>query len=334
MKTVRILAVALVLVLIAGGAYWLFARPAPVATVAPQRGEAAQIVYATGVIEPRVWAKVTPLIRERIVSLCDCEGKPIELGAELARLDSREAEATLAELKARQKLAAAEHERQLVLAGRNVASIRDLDQARSELAQLEALIAGQTAKLETYVLRSPMRGQVLRKDGEVGEIVDPGTILFWVGEPKPLWVIADVNEEDIPQVTVGQKALLRSDAFPGQALPATVDSITPKGDPVAKTYRVRLALPDDTPVRIGMTVDVNIINRTVPNALLIPTEAVNGTAVFTVDSDNRARRRTLEIGIRGIRDFEVLSGLAEGDRVITPFPETLADGARVAPEGG
>ncbi|WP_026869814.1 efflux RND transporter periplasmic adaptor subunit [Inquilinus limosus] len=334
MKTVRILSAVLVLALIVGGAYWLFARPTPVQTVAPRRGEAAQIVYATGVVEPRVWAKVTPLIRERIVSLCDCEGEPVEFGAELARLDSREAEATLAELKARQKLAAAEHERQLVLAGRNVASVRDLDQARSELAQLEALIAGQTAKLENYVLRSPMQGLVLRKDGEVGEIVDPGTILFWVGEPKPLWVIADVNEEDIPQVAVGQKALLRSDAFPGQALPATVDSITPKGDPVAKTYRVRLALPDDTPVRIGMTVDVNIVNRTVPNALLIPTEAVNGDAVFTVDADNRARRRTLEIGIRGIRDFQVLSGLAEGDRVITPFPETLADGARVAPEGG
>jgi multidrug efflux pump subunit AcrA (membrane-fusion protein) len=102
---------------------------------------------------------------------------------------------------------------------------------------------------------------------------------------------------------------------------------------VAKTYRVRLALPDDTPVRIGMTVDVNIVNRTVPDALLIPAEAANGDTVFTVDGDSRARRRTIAAGIRGIRDIEVLSSLAEGDRVITPFPEALADGARVAPEG-
>ncbi|MGO1075036.1 efflux RND transporter periplasmic adaptor subunit [Inquilinus sp. CA228] len=333
MKTVRILSVVLVLALIAGAAFWLFGRPAAVATAAPRRGEAAQIVYATGVIEPRIWAKVTPMVQERITAMCDCESEPVEPGAELARLDSREAEATLAELKARHKLASAEHDRQLVLAGRNVASVQALDQARSELSQLEALIAGQTAKLENYVLRAPMRGLVLRKDGEVGEIVDPGTILFWVGEPKPLWVIADVNEEDIPLVAVGQKALLRADAFPGQALPATVDSITPKGDPVAKTYRVRLALPDDTPVRIGMTVDVNIVNRTVPNALLVPTEAVAGDAVFVVDGDSRARRRTIAAGIRGIRDIEVLSGLAEGDRVISPFPEALADGARVAPEG-
>jgi membrane fusion protein (multidrug efflux system) len=333
LKTVRILSAVLVLALIAGAAFWLFGRPTAVVTVAPRRGEAAQIVYATGVIEPRIWAKVTPLIQERITALCDCEGEPVEPGAELARLDSREPEATLAELKARHKLASAEHDRQLVLANRNVASVQALDQARSELSRLEAMIAGQTVKLETYVLRAPMRGLVLRKDGEVGEIVDPGTILFWVGEPKPLWVIADVNEEDIPLVAVGQKALLRADAFPGQALPATVDSITPKGDPVAKTYRVRLALPDDTPVRIGMTVDVNIVNRTVPNALLVPTEAVNGDAVFVVDGDSRARRRTIAAGIRGIRDIEVRSGLAEGDRVVTPFPEALADGARVAPEG-
>lgn len=333
MKAVRILSIALVLAVAGGAAAWLSGRATAVATVTPHRGEAAQIVYATGVVEPRVWAKVTPLVRERIVSLCDCEGQAVDPGTELARLDSREAEATLAELKARQKLAAAEHDRQMVLAGRNVASVQALDQARSELSRLDAMIAGQTATLENYVLRAPMRGLVLRKDGEVGEIIDPDTVLFWVGEPKPLWVVADVNEEDIPQVAVGQKALLRADAFPDQALAATVERITPKGDPVAKTYRVRLALPDDTPVRIGMTVEVNIITRTRADALLVPADAVSGNAAMVAE-DGVARRRDLEIGIRGIKEIEVLSGLDAGARLIAPFPENLADGARVAEQKG
>jgi len=316
-----------------GGGYWFLTKPAAVATVVPKRGDAAEIVYATGTVEPRNWAKVTALVRERIVERCDCEGQRVEQGHVLARLDSVQAEATLAELKARQKLATAEHDRLTVLVERNVMSQQALDRARSEMGQASALIAGQTARLENYVLRAPMRGTVLRRDGEVGEIAEPGTVLFWIGEAKPLRVVAEVNEEDIPQVKAGQRALIRADAFPGRALEATVDSITPKGDPVAKTYRVYLALPDDTPLLIGMTVELNIIARVAKEALLLPVAAVQGNAVFVVEGD-RARRREPSIGIRGTGDVEVLSGLPDQARVITPFPDKLRDGAHVAPQGG
>ncbi len=332
MKIVRTLVV-LAAVSAAGAAFWSYSRPAVVAAVAAKRGDAADIVYATGVVEPRSWAKVTPLLRERIVERCDCEGRRVEKGEILARLDSVQAEATLAELKARHKLAAAEHERQTVLVERNVMSQQALDRVRSEVGQAAALVAGQTARLENYVLRAPMRGTVLRRDGEVGEIAEPGTVLFWIGEPRPLRVVADVNEEDIPQVKPGQRALIRADAFPARTLEASVDSITPKGDPVAKNYRVYLALPDDTPVLIGMTVEVNIVTRVAPDALLLPVNAVQGNAVFLVEGDV-ARRRELAIGIRGTSELEVLSGLPEGARIIAPYPDKLADGARIRLQGG
>jgi RND family efflux transporter MFP subunit len=320
-------------IIVAGGAYWLLTKPVAVATVAPKRGDAAEIDYATGTDEPRNWAQVTALVRERIVERCDCEGQRVEQGHVLARLDSVQAEATLAELKARQKLATAELDRLAVLVERNVTSQQALDRARSEMGQASALIAGQTARLENYVLRAPMRGTVLRRDGEVGEIAEPGSVLFWIGEARPLRVVAEVNEEDIPQVKPGQRALLRADAFPGKMLEATVDSITPKGDPVAKTYRVYLALPDDTSLLIGMTVELNIIARVAKQALLLPVAAVQGNAVFVLDGD-RARRRELAIGIRGTGDVEVLSGLPDQARGITPFPDKLGDGVRVRPQGG
>lgn len=315
-------------VLAAGGSYWSFTRPAAVATVAPRRGDAADVVYATGTVEPRNWAKVTALVRERILERCDCEGQRVEKGHVLARLDSAQAEAALAELKARQKLATAEHDRLAVLVERNVMSQQALDRARSEMGQASALIAGQTARLENYLLRAPMRGTVLRRDGEVGEIAEPGTVLFWIGEAKPLRVVAEVNEEDIPQVKAGQRALIRADAFPGRTLEGTVDGITPKGDPVAKTYRVYLTLPDETPLLIGMTVELNIVARVARDALLVPAGAVQGNAVFVVEGET-ARRRELSIGIRGTGDVEVLSGLPEQARVIAPFPDKLRDGARV-----
>jgi membrane fusion protein (multidrug efflux system) len=99
-----------------------------------------------------------------------------------------------------------------------------------------------------YRITAPIGGQILRLDVDVGEVAQPGEVLFTVGQPTTLEIVAEINEEDIPLIAVGQRALLRADAFPDQVLEATLDSITPKGDSVLKTYRVRLSLPDDTPL--------------------------------------------------------------------------------------
>lgn len=327
MRLTRWMVGALGLAAVAGSTAWLAWRPTEVAVVRPSRGDAAQIVYASGSVEPRTWAKVAPVVRDRIVEQCDCEGSRVARGDVLARLDDSQVRATLGELEARRALAQEEYRRLSVLAERNVTSQQALDRARAEFLQIEALIAGQKARLETYVLRAPAPGVVLRQDGEVGEVAELGTVLVWVGEPKPLLVIAEVNEEDIPRVQVGQRALLRADAFPRQDLEAVVDSITPKGDSVTKTYRVRLRLPDDTPLKIGMSTDVNIVTRVSKNALLIPSTAIEANAVFVVEGGT-ARRRVIRTGIRGTNGVQVLAGIDEDALVISPFPD-LADGARV-----
>jgi membrane fusion protein (multidrug efflux system) len=100
------------------------------------------------------------------------------------------------------------------------------------------------------------------------------------------------------------------------------------GDVAAKTYRIKVALPDDTPLKPGMSVEANIVTREKPNALLIPANAVQGNAVFVLDGAT-ARKREVKIGIRGTRNVEVLSGLADGERVVSPAATDLKDGARV-----
>ncbi len=74
-----------------------------------------------------------------------------------------------------------------------------------------------------------MDGVVLRRDGETGEIAEVGQVLFRVGVPKPLQVVAEVNEEDIPRVKVGQNVLFRTDAFPDRKLTGTVRETHPDG---------------------------------------------------------------------------------------------------------
>jgi RND family efflux transporter MFP subunit len=141
-------------------------------------------------------------------------------------------------------------------------------------------------------------------------------------------VVAEVDEEDIPRVVVGQPVLIAADGFPGRTLSGKVDRITPKGDPVNKNYRVRVLLPDDTPLLIGMTVETNIVVRRIEDAVLAPVDAVVDGRVWVVE-DGRVRARTVETGIRGRDRFQILNGLRPEEIVVVAPPEGLKEGARV-----
>ncbi|SDT91373.1 RND family efflux transporter, MFP subunit [Stappia sp. ES.058] len=315
----------------AGAFWWWSSRPVTVAFVSPQTGRAADVVYATGVVEPVRWAKVTSVLRERIVEMCACEGETVTQGTILGRLDASDARATGAELEARVRLSKQNLDRAVGLLERRVISRQAFEQAENDHSRNVALLAAQTARLSDYELKAPMDGQVLRRDGEVGEVAEPGAVLFWVGQPRPLRVVADVNEEDIPLVRTGQTALVRADAFPGRSFDAVVDQITPKGDPVLKTYRVYLTFSDPPPLMIGMTSDVNIIVNVVEAALLVPLAAVDGDRVLVLGDDGRLATRKLEIGIRGTETVQVLGGLEADARVVAVWRDGLAPGQAARP---
>jgi RND family efflux transporter MFP subunit len=325
----RYLIIAIVVLAAAGAAlWWRYGLGSRVTAVAAARGTAVEIVYATGGVEPVRWAKVASVIRDRIIEICDCEGKTVAKGDVLARLDSREAEAGLKELKAREAFLQREMSRVTELIGRGAATTQAHERAGMDLQTVQGLISVQTEKIADYTIVAPMDGVVLRRDGEIGEIAEAGQILYRVGVPKPLQVVAEVNEEDIPRVALGHIVLFRTDAFPDQRLEGKVREITPMGDVNAKTYRIKVALPDDTPLKPGMSVEANIITREKPNALLVPADALQGNAIFVIDG-SRVRKRTVTIGIKGTRAAEILSGLTDGERVASPAATDLKDGARV-----
>jgi hypothetical protein len=165
----------------------------------------------------------------------------------------------------------------------------------------------------------------------MGEIVGPTDVLFWVGPPAPMQVVAEINEDEITRIAAGQKAFLRSEAFATQALRATVSQITPKGDPTRKTFRVYLVLPRDTPLRIGMTVEVNIIYREKTAAVVVPAEAVANNAVQVL-RDGKVERIPISVGIRGSRNVEIVGNVSKDTTVLSPARTDLADGTRVHAE--
>jgi RND family efflux transporter MFP subunit len=318
-----------VIALLSAGAvvFWHYAIPL-VEVQRPVRGPAVEAVYATGIVEPVTWAKVTPIVRGRVVELCACEGECVNRGHVLARLDDEEPRARLKEFEARARFLESDVARYGKLLSERVISVQAYERLVSQFDEVRAAIAAARERLADYTLRSPMAGRVLRQDGEVGEVVEPGDVLFWVGEPTPLWIEADVDEEDIPRVRLGQHTLVKSDAFAGQVLAGTVSQITPKGDPVAKSFRVRIGLPAETPLMIGMTTEINVIIREEAGALLVPAEAAVDGRVFVVEG-GRAIERPITPGIKGARWLQVKAGLSDDEAVIVTPPIKLATGDRV-----
>lgn len=331
----RRLLLGLAIVAAAAGGWWALGRAPEVGLVSPVLGDAAEVVYATGNVEPVRWAKVTAVQRKRIVELCDCEGKTVAQGQVLARLDDAEERAILAELIARLDRHQADAARLKRLARSKISPEATYEEKQTQVREYEARVNAQKERIADLVLRAPMNGVVLRKSGEVGEIAGtgPGDVLFWVGEPLPLRITAEVNEEDILRVKRGQVVLLRHEGHDGPPLRAKVGETTPMGDPASKTFRVYFDLPDDTPLRVGMSVEANVVVREAKGVLLLPGETLGDGQVQVVEA-GRVRLRPVTTGIRGTRMVEIVAGVGAGDQVISPFRRDLAEGSRVRPRAG
>src|SRR6266545_3238595 len=330
-KLQHLVATGILAIAAAGAGYYGYSHllhPPLVTTSFASLAAVSEAVYGTGTVEPERWAKVVPLQRRRLVDLCRCEGQVVKSGQIVGRQDDAEERSALEQMdinrgQLERDLARAEKDRD-----KNDATRTEYEQRWTKLEEAKSRIAAQKVRLDSLILRAPLDGMVLRRDGEVGEIAGPTDVLFWVGPPAPMQVVAEINEEEINRIAAGQKAFLRSEAFPGRALRATVSQITPKGDPTRKTFRVYLRLPQDTQLRIGMSVEVNIIFREKPAAIVVPAEAVAGDSIQMVD-DGRIRRVPITVGIRGSRNIEIIGDISKGTPVLSPARRDLADGARI-----
>jgi len=325
---------AAVLLAAAGALAWWKLGPVDVEVVHPTRGPAIDAVYATGSVEPTVMMPIAPRAAGHVVSIDVDEGSVVRKGQQLARLDDSDLASTVDELEARARFAREQFDRNRDLVSRGFLSPIELERSRADLDAAEAALRRARTQRGFMSLTAPADGVVIRRDGEIGQFIPVGQAVFVLSCCAPLRVSADVDEEDIPRVRVGQPVVLHADALPGRTFDGTVTEITPKGDPVARTFRVRIRLAEPSAFRVGMTVDANLIVARHEGALLVPTAALQAGQAWIV-RDGRLQRRRVHTGIAGSERSEVLDGLSDDDPVVAAPTETLREGrgarARVLP---
>lgn len=322
----RFIKIALFLAVLAGAGYYFVRvqQSAVIAVIKPLRGPAVEAIYATGTVEPSVMVPVSPRSSARLMQLFADEGMRVTKDQVLAQMEDADLQNVVEEAQANLALAEKEYNRRSALAKRDAAPKDVVDQALGTLDAARAKLAQAQANLSYMKLLSPEDGLVIRRDGEVGELITANQPVFYLSCCKGLRISAEVDEEDIAQVTTDQKVLISADAFPGKVFEGKVDSITPKGDPVARSYRVRINLPTDTMLMIGMTAESNIVLREEPNALLLPASALHEGKVRVL-RDGKLQQREVKTGAVTPKLVEILDGVSDADIVMQDISKEIGD---------
>jgi len=203
----------------------------------------------------------------------------------------------------------------LVVAARRRLEYWEIDD--DQIAALERSGAPQ----RTMTLRAPVNGIVLQKNVVQGQAVMAGAPLFQIADLSTVWVEADVFENDLGAVRVGQAAELTFDAYPGETVRGRVAYLYPTVDPVARTGRVRIEMPNSGGrIRPGLFATVRISAPLGDRVLVIPRQAALVTGdrqlVFVEDSAGRFIPRLVTLGTETDSLVEVRQGLRAGERVV------------------
>ena len=185
-------------------------------------------------------------------------------------------------------------------------------------ADIDQLVARGTVE-RTSILRAPRSGFVTQKSTVAGAKVNGNDSLFEIVDLSTLWVVADVYENELPRLRVGQSAVVTLAYWPGRRWQGKVTQILPTVDDKTRTIKVRIALENpkyELKPEMFCTVELQAPPR---EALVIDEDALieSGTRqlVFLVREGGQLEPRQIETGLRADGKVEVLRGLVTGDRV-------------------
>jgi Cu(I)/Ag(I) efflux system membrane fusion protein len=255
----------------------------------------------------------------------DFTGKYVERGDHLLSIYSPELVATQQEY-----LLAWNAQKQMAASGIPAVARGSLDlleAARQRLRlwdirdeDIEALErAGKVSR--TVDLHSEVAGYVVQKMAFHGMRVTPADTLFDIADLSRVWVLADAYESDLPLVRIGMQGELKAPYLPGKSWKGPVTYVNPTVEEKTRTVKLRIELANDGRLlKPDMFVDVRLL-ADLGTGLSVPEGAVidsgGRTLVFLDRGEGRLDPREVALGVRAGAGFQVLSGLADGDRVVT-----------------
>ncbi|WP_094549623.1 efflux RND transporter periplasmic adaptor subunit [Petroclostridium xylanilyticum] len=192
--------------------------------------------------------------------------------------------------------------------------------------------------IEDSDVRTPISGIVAQKNIEVGEMVSQQMPAYTIVDMDKVVVETTVTERIINKITKGQEVLVTVQSLGGKQFKGVVDAMSPAVTGQNIGYPVKIIIKNEThELKPGMFAEVKFVTDKKDSVVVIPMEAVitrnANSFVFVLEGDV-AKKRDVKVGFKDDKNYEIISGLQEGELVIIKGQQFVADGEKVQPVGG
>lgn len=312
--------------------------PTPVETAMVARGPVADRFTTVGSLEAGESVDIAAEIDGVVKALPFPEGGQVAAGALIARLDDVQLAAEAQRAEALRDQSRAMFERVRAVVDQGAGAPQDLDDATAALKVAEANLDLAKARLAKTRVTAPFAGTTGIRRVSPGAFVRAGTTLTDLAQIDRLRLTFSVPERLLGRLVVGAPVRVETSAQAGQVIEGKIAIIEPQLDEQSRSARVVAHV--DNPGRLmrpGMSASVALMLGERAEALTVPGPAVFITAgqtfVYLVTPEGIVTRTPVQLGTRMADAVEILSGLAEGQQVVTAGHQKLYDGAKVAPMG-
>lgn len=351
MKRGKIIGIgALAAVLVAGSVYWYMESSAAektaqaVETVAVQRMDIKSTVEATGTIRPVDSVEVSSKITARINSVLVKENDVVTAGQVVATLDGKDYEAKRDQAQYRVTNTRAKYNRMSYLESIGAKSKSDLEDAEYNYDTAQSTLEEANSDANETIITAPISGVVVGEPKTAGTMAVQGsdnpTVIMRIADLSKKQIKAKVDETDIGNIRIGQEATFTVDAFTDKKFTARVSKIsqtdvTNSWDTSSSAsssssgtsviyYYVTLDVDDPENLLLpAMTARVVINTADRNDALVVPLSTLKtdaaGSYVLVLQEDGTQETRYVETGIYSDEYVEILSGLSEGERVVSTY---------------
>jgi RND family efflux transporter MFP subunit len=298
-----------------------------VTTAVAHLQEVDQQSVFTGNVEGYAVNNITPQQPRRITRLLVDVGDRVKAGQRVAELDS----SSLAQAKAQYENNKANFERSDELykfGGESKANWQAMKTA------YEVSKSTYENLLENTTLVSPISGVVTARNYDNGDMA-AGLPIFVVQRINPVKIMINVSESLYSYIKKGMKVEVELDALPEKKFTAKVSRITPSIDVATRTFPVELALMNDKEeIKPGMYARITMNygarkNVVVPDVAVVKQLGSGNRYIYVYQQDGTVAMKRVELGRRMNDKYEILSGIADGDQVVTSGHIALKDGIAV-----
>jgi len=292
-------------------------------------------LQVSGTILPNESVDIKPEISGLVTKVNFKEGQYVAKGTPLVYLNDNELQAQYQRLQYTQKLVQTQESRQKQLLAREAISQEEYDIVLNQYNTALSDIKLVQAQLEKTVIRAPFNGRLGLRQVSEGAVINAANIIVSIVNIDPIKLEFSIPERYSGLIAEGSSIYFSSESST-EEVEGKVYAFEPQIDAATRTIKLRAQSPNKSGKYLpGMFVKIRFVLDVKEDALLVPAESVipelSGYKVFVVGADGNAEQRMIEIGTRTDTQVQVISGLKEGDLVLTTGVMQVRQGMPVKP---